>query len=95
MKVLITQLCPTLCDPMWLLCPWDFPGKNTRVGWYFLFQGIFPTQGWNLGLLHCSQILYHLSHQGSPCKEPNVFAQNSTVLQVQSRLGIHMSLLLE
>ena len=49
----------------------------------------------NLGLLHCSQILYHLSHQGSPCREPNVFAQNSTVLQVQSRLGIHMSLLLE
>ena len=26
----------------------------------------FPTQGWNQGLLHCRQILYHLSHQGSP-----------------------------
>ena len=24
-----------------------FPGKNTRVGYYFLLQGIFPTQGWN------------------------------------------------
>ena len=30
------------------------------------FQGIFPTQEWNPGLLHCMQILYHLSHQGSP-----------------------------
>ena len=30
------------------------------------FQGIFPTQGSNLGLLHYRLILYHLSHQGSP-----------------------------
>ena len=29
-----------------------------------LFQGIFPTQGWNPGLWHCRQILYHLSHKG-------------------------------
>ena len=29
-------------------------------------QGIFPTQGSNPGLLHCRQILYHLSHQGRP-----------------------------
>ena len=44
----------------------DFSGKNTGVGCYFLLQGIFPTQESNLGLLHCRQILYHLSHQGSP-----------------------------
>ena len=31
-----------------------------------LLQGIFLTQGSNLGLLHYRQILYHLSHQGSP-----------------------------
>ena len=31
-----------------------------------LYQGIFPTQGSNLGLLHCRQILKHRSHQGSP-----------------------------
>ena len=49
-----------------LLCPWIFPGKNTGVGSYALLQGIFPTQGPNLGLLHCRQILYHLSHQGRP-----------------------------
>ena len=28
-----------------------------------LLEGIFPTQGSNLGLLHCRQILYHPSHQ--------------------------------
>ena len=43
----------------------DSPGKNTGGGCHSLFQGIFPTQGSNLGLLHCRQILYHLSHQGS------------------------------
>ena len=32
---------------------------------YFLLQGIFLTQGSNLCLLHCRQILYPLSHQGS------------------------------
>jgi len=30
-----------------LLCPWDFPGKNTGVGCYFLLQGIFLTHGSN------------------------------------------------
>ena len=49
-----------------LLCLWNSTGKNTGVGFHALLQGIFPTEGLNLGLLHCSQILYHLSHQGSP-----------------------------
>ena len=49
--------------PAGLLCPRDSPGKNTGVGCHSLFQGIFPTQGWNLGLLLCRQILYCLSHQ--------------------------------
>ena len=43
-----------------------FPGKSTGVGCRFLLQGIFLTQGSNPGLLHYRQILYHLSHQGSP-----------------------------
>ena len=38
--------------------PWDFPGKNTGAGCHFLLQGFFPTQGSNLCLLHCRQILY-------------------------------------
>ena len=51
--------------PARFLCPSDSPGKNTGVGSHTLLQGIFLTQGSNLGLLHYRQILYHLSHQGS------------------------------
>ena len=51
-----------------LFCPRDSPGKNTGVGCHALCPEIFPTQGLNLGLLHCRQILDHLSHQGSPGK---------------------------
>ena len=40
--------------------------QSTGVGYHFLFQGIFPTQGSNPVLPHCWQILYHLSHQASP-----------------------------
>jgi len=34
--MVVAQLCPTVCSPMGskrtrLLCPWDFPGKNTGV----------------------------------------------------------------
>ena len=47
-----------------VLCPWDSPGKNTGVGCHSPLQGIFPTQGSNLGLLHCRWVLYCLSHQG-------------------------------
>ena len=44
----------------------DSSAKNTGVGCDSLLQGNFPTQGLNPGLLHCRQILYYLSHQGSP-----------------------------
>ena len=61
------QSCLTLCDPM----DYSLPGssvKNTRVVCHFLLQRTFPTQGSNLGLLHCRQMLYHLSHKGpQPC----------------------------
>ena len=46
-----------------LLCPWDSPGKNTGVDCHCLIQRIFLTQESNLGLLHCRQILYHLSYR--------------------------------
>ena len=39
------SLWPHGLQPTRLLCPWDFPGKNTEVGCHFLLQGIFPTQG--------------------------------------------------
>ena len=70
--VLVTQSCLTLCNPMEcsprvrLLCPWNFPGKNIGAGCRFLLQGIFPTQGLNLGFPNYGQILYLLSHQRSP-----------------------------
>ena len=44
-----------------ILCPWDFPDKNTGMGCHALLQGIFQTQRLNLGLLHRRQILYHCS----------------------------------
>ena len=51
--------------------PWNSPGQNIGMGSYSLLQRIFPTQGSNPGLLnpgilHCSRILYLLSHQGTP-----------------------------
>ena len=49
-----------------LLRPQNFLGTRTRVGCHFLLQGIFLTQGLNPGLLHCRQMLYCLSYQGSP-----------------------------
>ena len=44
--------------------PWDSLVKNTGVDCHSLLQEIFLTQGLNLGLPHCRQIPYCLSHQG-------------------------------
>jgi len=52
--------------PTRLLCLWDSSSKNTGVGCHSLLQGIFPTWGSNPGLLHCRQILYHLSYREAP-----------------------------
>ena len=49
-----------------LLCPGDFPGKNTRVGYHFLLQGIVPTQGSTQGLLDWQIVSLLLSHLESP-----------------------------
>ena len=46
------SLQPHGLQPARLLCPWNSPGKYTRVGYHFLLQEIFPTQGWNLLLRH-------------------------------------------
>ena len=76
---LVAKSCLTLVTPWTVACqvplPLDSPGKNTGVGCHFLLQGIFPTQESNPGLLHCRQILYWLSYEGSPfffqCIYPN------------------------
>ena len=65
LKVKVTQPCPPLWNPMDCgLCPQDSLGQNTGGGCHSLLQGIFPTLGSNLQLLHCRRILYHLSQQG-------------------------------
>ena len=69
--VLVTQPCLTLFDLMDYRPPGSSVhvnslGNNTEVGSHSFFQGIFLIQGSNLDLLHCSQILFHLSHQGNP-----------------------------
>ena len=68
----VTQSCPTLLrphglQPSRLLCPWDFWGKDTGLG--FLFQGIFLTQESNLCLLHLLQILT-IESPGKPTQAP-------------------------
>ena len=60
-----------LCATPWTvalqaLLSMGFSRQDTGEGCHALLQGIFPTQGSNPDLLHCRQIPYHLSHQGSP-----------------------------
>ena len=53
---LVTKSCSNILQPPWtatrLLCPWDSPGKNIGATCHFLLQGVFPTQGQKLCLLH-------------------------------------------
>ena len=62
-----------------LLCPWDFPGKNTGVDGHFLLQGIFQTQGSNRGLLRWRWLLYLTEPPG-----------NYNVQSVQSLSRLHL-----
>ena len=69
--LLVTQSFLTLCkphglQPTRLLCPRNFPVKNTGEGSHSLLQGIFLTQGSKPSLLQCKQILYKLRPQASP-----------------------------
>ena len=70
-RMLLAQLCPTLRNPMDCSpprSPVHGISQARRLEWVdFPFsRGIILTQGSNPGLLHCRQILYLLSHQGSP-----------------------------
>ena len=71
-ELILSVSCSVVSESLWshelLVFPWDFPGKNSGVGWHVLLHGIFPTQGLKLHFLqlpHCRQILYCPSHQGS------------------------------
>ena len=63
--VLVTQSCPTLCDPTDYSPPGSSVHGILQASCHSLLQGIFPTQGLNPGLLHCRQILHCLSCQES------------------------------
>ena len=68
-SVVFYSLWPYGLQPARLLCPWNFPGKNTGVGCHFLLPGIFLTQGSNLCLLcflHWQVDSLPLSQLGSP-----------------------------
>ena len=68
-EVKVAQSCLTLCDPKDYHVHGIFQARILELGSRSLLQGIVPTQGSNPLLLHCRQILYQLSHQGSPASK--------------------------
>ena len=68
--VFVTQSFPTFCDPWIIACQaplsMEFSRQEYWSSCHSLLLGIFLTQGSNLSLLYYRQILYSLSHQGSP-----------------------------
>ena len=101
---LVAQSCLTLCNPMVCSLPgssvhgifparileWNSLSKNTEVGCRSLLQGIFPAQGMNLCLLHCTQTLYCLSHQGSPGKVPTSYLLHTwQCTYINTNLPVH------
>ena len=80
---------PTLCDPMdyshQAPLPMDSPGKKTGLLSHSLPQGIFPTQGLNLGLLHRRQFLNHRSHREAQLQTLNKAQISHTCPQENQR----------
>ena len=72
-------LCLTLVTPWTVACQAPL-SMEFAVGCHFLLQEMFPTQGSNAGLVHHRQILYWMSHQGSPIFT-TVFINFKTFLQ--------------
>ena len=84
-SVLVTHSCP-ICNQWTAAHKASLSMGFSRQGYsmvcHLLLQGIFPTQESNLGLLHCRQILYRVSYQGSPSPWPYIkpfFAPNSNL----------------
>ena len=69
----LPTLWPHGLEPAKLLCPLDYPGKNTAVGCHALLQGIFLTRGSNLSLLHLLCCRVGSSPLVPPGKTPGVF----------------------
>ena len=99
----VAQSCPPLCDlmdsnPPRLLCPWDFPGKDTGVGGHFLLQGIFLTRGLNSCFLQWQVDSLPLSHQEGSWADlgatffssvtfPSIPIKNSDLESLSKRIG--------
>ena len=75
-SVVSSSLGPCGLQPIRLLCPWNFPGKNTGVGCHALLQGIFRTQGSNPSLLH----LLHWQALSLPLAPPGKPSLNTQFL---------------
>ena len=68
----VSESCKVVSDSLWthgLYSPWNSPGYSNAVGTLSLLQGLFPTQGSNLGLLHCRRVLYQLNQIGVVSKK--------------------------
>ena len=78
---------PVDCSPARLLCPCDFPGKNSGVGCHFLLQGIFLTQGSNQCLLHWQVDSLPPSHQRSPINDVIVNFKNRFNAMIANHSG--------
>ena len=63
-------------QPHRLYNPWNSLGQNTGLDSLSLLQGIFPTQGLNLGLPHCRWILYQLSYLTAIHKNLRIFSRS-------------------
>ena len=80
--------------PTRLLCPWNFPGKNTGAGCCFLLQRISPTQGSNLHLLHCRRILHRWANnvqQKKNKKQPHTHYYCATYFCLSDSMPFSMS----
>ena len=72
-----------------LLCPWDFSGKNTGVGCYFLLQGIFLTQGSNPCVCCVASGFFTTEPQGSHSwKEPSTMQKILKLTKGNKYIGI-------
>ena len=82
-SVVSDSLRPHGLKPARLFCPWDFPGKDTRMDCHLLLQGIFPTQGLNLHFLH----FLHLQGDCLP------LSQLESLLWPQTAILLNLSLI--
>ena len=69
LTIKLSENCSVVSDsatPWAIHSSWNSPGQNTGAGSLSLLQGIFPTQGLNLDLMHCRWILYRAEPPGKP-----------------------------